>query len=110
MCRSQASLGTEKIPVTRFDPPITKEHEFARIKPTVGEQACSRSGRRERVRSPTKERSQKISLARLPAAFTLSPSMSSAVPPAARADASLEGETLTVGIGGDWRITDKQLH
>jgi phospholipid/cholesterol/gamma-HCH transport system permease protein len=27
--------------------------------------------------------------------------------PNARADASLEGETLTIGIGGDWRVTAK---
>ncbi len=28
-------------------------------------------------------------------------------PSAARADASLEGDTLTVSLGGDWRITEK---
>lgn len=33
--------------------------------------------------------------------------MSSASPTAARADASLEGETLTIDIAGDWRITEK---
>ncbi len=31
--------------------------------------------------------------------------MSSAATPAARADASLQGETLTVTVGGDWRVT-----
>ena len=32
--------------------------------------------------------------------------MSSAIPIAARADASLEGDTLTIGIGGNWRVTE----
>jgi phospholipid/cholesterol/gamma-HCH transport system permease protein len=33
--------------------------------------------------------------------------MSSESPTAARADATLEGETLAIGIGGDWRVTRK---
>src|SRR5258708_23726297 len=51
-------------------------------------------------------RGRKISLAHLPAPFTLPPSISSdSAPTAAPADASLAGDTLTVRAGGDWRIT-----
>jgi phospholipid/cholesterol/gamma-HCH transport system permease protein len=49
----------------------------------------------------------KISLARVRRPFTLPKSMPSDFPTAARADATLQGETLAVGIGGDWRITEK---
>ena len=48
---------------------------------------------------------RKISLAHPPAPFTLPSSMPpDSAPTAAHADASLAGDTLTVRVGGDWRI------